>query len=332
MNTHIQKKFKKLEKLLDSFEKGRSASADQTIELGQLYRSAVVDLSRAKSSLIMDVELEWMQGVVARAHNQIYKTKGLTQRSVFDFLIRGFPKAIYELRHTFFWASVLFYGTALFAFFVVSWDPDLAYRLFNEEVIAMEEYRLGNEQGFYMGNFTFTKEVSGLIGAAIIINNVRVCAMIFALSCLGCLPGLIFIVYNGLMVGVLCAITHKYGHLSDFLNLIMTHGVLELTAIVIGATGGLRIGWSLIAPGRNKIKSSLAQKARFSASILMGTFLMLLLAGVIEVSVTPHSNPTMRWITATLSTLFLIIYFRKALIGLVKDFSQGLLKKKSTIS
>ena len=42
-----------------------------------------------------------------------------------------------------------------------------------------------------------------------------------------------------------------YGHGRPFFGLILPHGMLELTAVFIGAGVGLRIGWSLIAPGRD---------------------------------------------------------------------------------
>src|SRR5581483_9899356 len=87
----------------------------------------------------------------------------------------------------------------------------------------------------------------------------------------------------------------------DFYSLILTHGVLELTAICISGGAGLMLGWALIAPGVLTRRDALRQAA--------GSALMLVVAGLIESYVTPHFPGSVRWSVSAASALFLVGYF-----------------------
>ena len=62
----------------------------------------------------------------------------------------------------------------------------------------------------------------------------------------------------------------------------VTHGSFELTAIVLAGAAGLRLGYALLAPGRQTRLQSLTQAARESMVIVYGVILMLLIAAAIE--------------------------------------------------
>jgi hypothetical protein len=74
--------------------------------------------------------------------------------------------------------------------------------------------------------------------------------------------------------------------------LILPHGILELSSIVIAGGAGLAIGWSLIAPGDRTRSRALAREGRRAVSILIGLVLAFTVAGIIEGFVTPSGLPT----------------------------------------
>src|SRR6185312_10435969 len=137
-------------------------------------------------------------------------------------------------------------------------------------------------EGEYRGNFTFDVSESPLVAAQIIGNNVKVAIISFALGSLGCVLGVFLLVYNGRMLGTLSGLVWNGGYFVGFYSLILTHGVLELSAICIAAGGGLRLGWALLAPGRLPRRDAFRTAAPDAFGLLAGSVLMLLVAGVIE--------------------------------------------------
>jgi uncharacterized membrane protein SpoIIM required for sporulation len=118
------------------------------------------------------------------------------------------------------------------------------------------------------------------------------------------------------MLGTLTGLVWLHGFALDFYSLILTHGVLELTAICISGGAGLILGWSLIAPGRLPRRDALRHAAGDAFGLLAGSVLMLIVAGLIEAYVTPHFAAPVRWSVAAASALFLIGYLGFAGRGL----------------
>jgi len=98
--------------------------------------------------------------------------------------------------------------------------------------------------------------------------------------------------FNGANVGVAGGLFHDAGEASKFYGLILPHGLLEITAIIVAGGGGLRLGWSLISPGDRSRTQALVAEAQRSASIIIGLVLVFVLAGLIEGFVTPSPLDT----------------------------------------
>ena len=78
--------------------------------------------------------------------------------------------------------------------------------------------------------------------------------------------------------------------------------------ISLGATAGLMLGWSVIAPGRFSRRDALRRAAVDAFGVLGGSVLLLIPAGLIEAYVTPHCPAPVRWSVALASTVFLVAY------------------------
>ncbi|MCI0460359.1 MAG: stage II sporulation protein M, partial [Gemmataceae bacterium] len=138
--------------------------------------------------------------------------------------------------------------------------------------------------------------------------NIFVALRTFAFGALGCLPAILILTFNGRMLGSLSGLVWNHGYLVDFYGLILTHGVLELTAICLAGGAGLMLGWSVIAPGRLPRRDALRQAAHDAFGVLAGSVLLLIVAGLIEAYVTPHFSAPVRWSVALASALFLVAY------------------------
>ena len=84
--------------------------------------------------------------------------------------------------------------------------------------------------------------------------------------------GAFFIVaYNGLIVGVVIGLAVGNGHSALAAELLVPHGVLELSLNVVCAAAGARVGWAIVEPGSLTRLRAVQREARAAAGVLLGT-------------------------------------------------------------
>lgn len=312
--------WEELTRLLDRMDASglETLSVAEVKRLCQLYRHVTMDLSRARTDGENPELLSYLNFLAARAHGAVYRARRVDLRPLVTFLVTGFPRLVRRRAGPLLFAAAVFLLTALASFLAVVREPELAYSLFDERVVEFENIRLERQEGEYRGNFTFDVSMSPLVAVTIIGNNIKVAVLVFAFGTLLCLPGVLLLVFNGRMLGTLTGLVWNHGYVVDFYALILTHGVLELTAICISGGAGLLLGWSLIAPGRLSRRDALQKAAGDAFGLLAGSAALLVVAGVIEAYVTPHFPQFVRWSVALASVFFLAGYF-----GLAGRFKVG---------
>src|SRR5262249_25801181 len=156
--------------------------------LCSLYRQVTIDLSRARTEGQDPDLVRYLNTLASRAHGQVYAARPVRVWGVFEFVLTGFPRLVRRRVRPVLVAAAGFLLSTLASFFAVLRDPDLAYSLFDENLVEYENVRLEKQEGEYKGNFTFSVAESPFIAVVIIANNVRVAAVAFALGALLCLP------------------------------------------------------------------------------------------------------------------------------------------------
>jgi uncharacterized membrane protein SpoIIM required for sporulation len=106
------------------------------------------------------------------------------------------------------------------------------------------------------------------------------------------LPTLYLLFENCLNIGGDAGFMFAHGRGVEFFALILPHGMLELSAVFLGAAAGLRLGWKIIDPGPLPRSQALAIAGRETVTLALGMIVMLLTSGVIEAFVTPSPLPT----------------------------------------
>ena len=310
MESDRKARWQELKQLLDRVDRRglQALTVEEVKQLCRLYRQVTIDLSRARTDGEDPELLRFLNFLAARAHGQVYAAGKVDLRQFFLFIISGFPQLVRRRARPLLVAAGVFLLTTLVSFLAVVRQPELAYSLFDEHIVETENIRLERQQGEYKGNFTFELSSSPLVAVQIILNNVKVAILAFALGALACVPGVILLVFNGRMLGTLTGLVAIHGFAGDFYGLILTHGVLELTAICIAGGAGFILGWALIAPGRFTRREALRQASPDAFGLLGGAAVLLVIAGHLEAYVTPHFSQPVRWTVAMLSGLFLTLY------------------------
>src|SRR5208282_2236146 len=101
---------------------------------------------------------------------------------------------------------------------------------------------------------------------------------------------------------------------ANILTFIVSHGSLELGAIVLAGGAGLSLGWSIVSPGERTRIASLQAAGREVAVIAFGAAAMLLTAAGIEGFWSGSSVPS--WLKCSVgASLFVGVMTYLALVG-----------------
>ncbi len=125
------------------------------------------------------------------------------------------------------------------------------------------------------------------LAATIFTNNIKVSFLAFAGGMLLGVGTLYALLYNGMLFGAIAGLAIGAGNAKPFFELIVAHGVLELSCIVVSGLAGLRLASAIVDPGNRERGQALREEARASVEIVLGTACWLVVAGLVEGFVTP---------------------------------------------
>jgi uncharacterized membrane protein SpoIIM required for sporulation len=138
----------------------------------------------------------------------------------------------------------------------------------------------------------YSNQPSQNFATQVFLNNIRVGFLAFAAGALLCVFTVALLVYNGANVGVAGGLFTHVGQWDKFWGLILPHGLLEISAVIVAGAAGLRIGWAVIDPGDRPRVNAFVDEARRSGSVLVGLVIAFLLAALVEGFVTGRPWPT----------------------------------------
>ncbi len=123
-------------------------------------------------------------------------------------------------------------------------------------------------------------------------NNVRVAVLAFVTGIFLCVLTVLLLIYNGANGGIAGGLFTHVGRWQQFWGLILPHGLLELSAVIVAGAAGLRIGWTVIDPGDRRRMTAIAEEGRRTGAILVGLVGAFAVAALIEGFVTGSGWPT----------------------------------------
>ena len=256
--------------------------------LGPLYRRAAADLAYARLRGADETVIAYLNDIVTRAHGVLYADKNPGGQRLLRFLSVGFPRLVRK-RAAYIWAAtaMCFLG-ALLAAGLVAVNPENVRIVVPGQFVDNNKYYQEREANPDYDNPDATKP---FFSAFLMQNNIRVAIMSFAMGILGGVPTLLVMFYNGMPLGGLGMQQHQAGRDLLFWSVILPHGIIELTAILIAGASGMMIGHALLQPGELSRKDAIALAGRDAVRLLIGTVPFFLVAGIIESFVTPTALP-----------------------------------------
>ena len=275
----------RLGQLTSRARKPRQLSPDDLDELILLYQRASAHLADARVTYAADQALVGrLTLLVSDAHNVIYNQRDVELgRSLRTFATQTFPRAVYEIRW-FVLVSALLTAVPWAVFNVWLAVSPRAVNATGPAALR-DSYIHGDFADYYRSG------TSSAFANQVFWNNVRVAILAFAAGILVCVVTALLVAYNGANVGIAGGLFTNVGEWQKFWGLILPHGLLELSAVIVAGAAGLRIGWTVIDPGDRTRLSALAEEGRRAGTVVLGLIVAFLLAAMIEGFVTGRPWP-----------------------------------------
>lgn len=301
--------WQQLEQFCEQMKGRRLASlgAANISRFAALYRAACADLALADSYQLPPNTVQYLHRLVGRAHNQLYRSRKFDLTSWLMVLLFEVPQRVFndrcvQLMFCIFWGT--FVLSAALAYSKQLW-PDYAEQMLTSAQIESLEENFKNpiagrpsEANFIMAGFYIQHNTS--IGLRCFAGGLLV------------VPGLFITLFNAAFLGA------AFGYMArpdvaagaNFLHFVTAHGPFELTAIVLSAGAGLRLGVSWLKTNGLTREASLSKTAQEAMPIMGAAMVMFFLAAMIEGFLSPSAAPY--WVKATVAVLssgMLMFYF-----------------------
>jgi uncharacterized membrane protein SpoIIM required for sporulation len=293
-----------LESLCRELESRRASriAPEAISRFAQLYRAACADLALADAYQLPPETAAYLDHLVGRAHNQLYRSKNFRWRQWGREMFVELPHKL--LRDRYVWlAFILFWGVFAISF-LLGYSSD-AYRrevLGDAKMSALQE--------------SFSKPIQRAAGpnaAAMagfyVMHNVGIGLRCFSAGLLLGVGGLFVTISNALDLGASFGFMCTVAERENFLQFVTAHGPFELTAIVLASAAGMRLGFSLIATGGLTRGASLGRAAREATPVMAASGGLFCLAAFLEGFLSPSTAPyTVKVAAAAASTLLMAVY------------------------
>jgi uncharacterized membrane protein SpoIIM required for sporulation len=291
----------RLEALSRAGERGvQRLDARELDEFVRLYQRASSHLSYARTYFGDPVLTAKLTTLVGRANAVVYGTRRYSLLSLGRFFTTTFPAAVWHARR--------FIAVSALAFFVPAivigvWLAHSPKAIDAVGSAALRQTYINHDFAAY-----YRSQPSAQFAAKVQTNNILVAFLAFAGGSAGCVLTVLALARNGAELGLSAGLFANAHKLPEFFGLILPHGLLELSSVIVAGAAGLRLGWALIDPGDRPRSVAIAEEGRRSVVIVAGLILTFVIAGTIEgfVAGSALSTPTRVGIGVVVEVAFIL--------------------------
>ena len=233
----------------------RRMSAVEFSQFASLYRSACADLALADAYQLPPGTVQYLHRLVGRAHNQLYRSRKFDFAAWRRMLLIDVPQRIFHDRCVQL-AFALFWGIFLLAAAMSYHDRPFAEEMMGEAMLTQLQ-----DSFQWTGRRTARGQPPPWPVSTSNTTRVSVCSVLPA--GLLVIPGVAVTIFNSAVLGA------AFGYMArpdvpqtdNFFHFVTAHGPFELTAIVLSAGAGLRLGMAWLAPFARGVRTAVGDVA-----------------------------------------------------------------------
>jgi uncharacterized membrane protein SpoIIM required for sporulation len=274
-----------------------------------LYRAACEHLALAEARGFPAPLVSRLSSVTARAHQIVYRQTDLGVGRIARTLMHTFPTEVRIHRWYVLVAALLVVVPAAALGYAVAHRPDLILSLADSATV--EQFgRMYDPANPAIGRLR-DAGTNWMMFGFYIANNIGIAFQCYVSGILFGLGSLYYLAFNGAFGGAVAGYVTSIGFAGTFFPFIATHSAFELTAVVLSGAAGLRIGRSVLLPGRLTRVASLQLAARETSVIVFGSAVMLVIAAAVEAfwSSAAWVSPVAKFSAAAGCWLLVAIFF-----------------------
>ena len=248
--------------------------------VAELYRHACEHLALARARDYPRYLLDRLENLTSDAHQVIYQRREFGLAKLKRLFMRDFPRAVRAHKNYVWIAAALSFIPMLLMGWLVYKRPDLILSVVDAHTAAGYE-EMYSDAAESIGR-TRGADDDWVMFGFYIQNNISVAFRFYASGIFVGIGSIFFMLLNAVFGGAVGGYLTERGLGETFYSFVVTHAAFELTAFVLAGAAGLRLGHSLLSPGRQTRLQSLTQAARESMVMVYGIIAMLLIAAAIE--------------------------------------------------
>ncbi|MBL7854335.1 MAG: stage II sporulation protein M [Cyclobacteriaceae bacterium] len=293
-------RWQEYEKLLNS---GVPVLPDKRAEI---FIQLTDDLSFARTQYADSETAHYLNHLSAKIHANIYRNKKEDRSRFITFWTRELPELLNTLRRPMLYAFLIFGLAAAIGSISVLNDDTFIRLILGDGYVNMTLENI--EKGQPLGVYADSGELDMFF--AITFNNIRVSFTAFAAGILLSVGTGFVLFRNGIMVGAFFTFFYQKNLLVDSIFVVMLHGTIELSAIVLAGAAGLHMGNAILFPKTYSRYDSFRQGAKDGLKLVMGLMPFFIIAGFIESFVTRYASmPFFIKAVIVVGSMWLIIFY-----------------------
>lgn len=254
-------------------------SARPVDEFPQLYRALCQHLSIARHRGYSTQLIDRLNPLVERGHAALYGSRAGRWQPIWDYVGGGFARDVRRDWPLLLLATLLFYGPYLGMILWLHFQPEWAHHVLGDSMVRHMEQMYASSQSI---SGERESDSNFMMFGFYIYNNIGIALRTFAAGAVLGIGAMVVLLYNGVVLGAVSGHLSNVGLGPNFWPFVIGHGSFELTAIVLSAQAGFKLGFAPIWPGRKSRMRALKDTARESLGLVAGFFGMLVIAAFIE--------------------------------------------------
>jgi len=269
------------------YEKKISALKPELIsrtDFPALYREVCQHLSLAQSRRYSPYLIERLSFLIEQAHQDFYSPGRIygagAAAGLWHFFSHTFPQTVRDESRWLWLSSSFFFLPLILMIVIIQIWPEFVYSIMDPDTVSSME-AMYDPQAEHIGRERGSDSDSKMFGFYIF-NNTGIGFRTFASGLLLGIGSIFTLLFNGLYIGAIAGHLTQIGYTSTFWSFVAGHSAMELTAIALSGAAGLKLGFSILIPGRKSRYQSMLDAAKISVKIIAGAALMFFIAAFLE--------------------------------------------------
>ena len=258
----------------------REESDPAEVELPQLFREVCQDLALARERMYGSKICDYLNSLVMRGYKVIHGHRSNKWEGFQLYVTQTIPRAVRADGGLFWLCSFAFLIPYVVLWLSVKFDISWVHAVLGTEQMIGLEQMYGKQD-----TASFLRDEYGsnfMMFCFYIFNNVSIDFRIFAGGVFFGVGSLFFLLFNGIVIGASAGYVHYAGDPEKFYTFVVGHSSFELVGMVLSGMAGMKIGLSLLSPGRLRRRDAIAESGKKAIPLIVGGALLTTVAAVVE--------------------------------------------------